>query len=59
MEYGGAPTLPAMRRRKTLDRSHLAAGMAVTLEIKTGKRRVIAYFLSPLSQYGNGSLRER
>jgi hypothetical protein len=25
----------------------------------TGKRRVIEYFLSPLLQYGNESLRER
>lgn len=33
--------------------------IAVTVEIKTGKRRVIEYFLSPLLQYGNESLRER
>lgn len=38
---------------------HLTPGMAVTAEIKTGKRRVIEYFLSPLLQYGNESLRER
>jgi hemolysin D len=38
---------------------HLSAGMAVTVEIKTGKRRVIEYFLSPLLQHGNESLRER
>ena len=37
----------------------LSAGMAVTVEIKTGKRRVIEYFLSPLLQHGNESLRER
>lgn len=37
----------------------LSAGMAVTVEIKTGKRRVIEYFLSPLLQYTNESLRER
>lgn len=37
----------------------LSPGMAVTAEIKTGKRRVIEYFLSPLMQYGNESLRER
>lgn len=29
------------------------------VEGKTGKRRVIKYFLSPLLQYGNESLRER
>jgi hemolysin D len=38
---------------------NLTAGMAVTVEIKTGKRRVIEYFLSPLVQYGTESLRER
>ncbi len=38
---------------------NLSPGMAVTVEIKTGQRRVIEYFLSPLLQYGNESLRER
>ena len=38
---------------------NLTAGMAVSLEIKTGKRRVIEYFLSPLLQKGSESLRER
>ncbi len=38
---------------------HLSPGMAVTAEIKTGKRRVIEYFLAPLLRYGDESLRER
>ena len=38
---------------------HLSPGMAVTVEVKTGKRRVIEYFLSPLMQYTDESLRER
>ncbi|ATE59902.1 HlyD family type I secretion periplasmic adaptor subunit [Thauera sinica] len=38
---------------------NLGPGMAVSVEIKTGRRRVIEYFLSPLMQYGNESLRER
>lgn len=38
---------------------NLTAGMAVTVEIKTGKRRLIEYFLSPLLQYSHESLRER
>jgi len=33
--------------------------MAVTVEIKTGKRRLIEYFLSPLLQYKDESVRER
>lgn len=37
----------------------LTPGMAVSVEIKTGKRRVIEYFLSPLLQHANESLRER
>lgn len=37
----------------------LNPGMAVTAEIKIGKRRVIEYFLSPLSEHWQESLRER
>lgn len=37
----------------------LTPGMAVTVEVKTGTRRVIEYFLSPLIQYSSESLRER
>jgi hemolysin D len=37
----------------------LSPGMAVSVEIKTGKRRVIEYFLSPLIQHAGESLRER
>jgi len=37
----------------------LSPGMNVTAEIKTGKRRVIDYLLSPVQQAANESLRER
>lgn len=37
----------------------LAPGMAVTVEIKTGQRRIIEYLLSPLLRYKQESLRER
>ena len=37
----------------------LAPGESVSVEIKTGKRRVIEYFMSPLMQYQDESLRER
>jgi len=40
-------------------RVKLAPGMAVTVEIKTGKRRVIEYLLSPLLRYKQEALRER
>lgn len=38
---------------------NLTPGMAVSVEVKTGKRRVIEYFLSPLIQHTDESLRER
>ena len=37
----------------------LSAGMAVRAEVKTDKRKVIDYFLSPLQQYSSESLSER
>lgn len=37
----------------------LTPGMAVTVEIKTGKRKLIEYFLSPLLRYRQESIRER
>jgi hemolysin D len=54
--------------RISLDRPHmqvedklvkLGPGMAVTVEIKTGTRRIISYLLSPLARYKQESLRER
>ncbi len=38
---------------------HLSPGMAVTVEIKTGQRRIIEYLLSPLLKSMQESLRER
>lgn len=38
---------------------NLGPGMAVSAEIRIGKRRVVEYFLSPLLQYRHESLRER
>lgn len=38
---------------------NLSPGMAVTTEIKTGKRRIIEYLLGPVLQYRQESLRER
>lgn len=37
----------------------LSSGMTVRAEIRTGERRIIEYFLSPLIQYKDESLRER
>jgi membrane fusion protein, hemolysin D len=38
---------------------YLTPGMAATVEVKTGKRRVIEYLLSPILRYGDESLEER
>jgi hemolysin D len=38
---------------------NLSPGMAVTVEIKTGSRRVISYLLSPFLRFRQESLRER
>jgi hemolysin D len=54
--------------RVSLDRSQLpvdgvlaslSAGMAVTVEIKTGSRRIISYLLSPVLRSAHNSLHER
>jgi len=54
--------------RISLDRSqmqiddrlvNLSPGMAVTVEIKTGSRRILNYLLSPLLRYRQETLRER
>jgi len=37
----------------------LSPGMAVTVEIKTGSRRIISYLLSPLVKFKQEALRER
>jgi len=38
---------------------NLTPGMAVTVEVKTGKRRLIEFFLSPLLRYKDESIKER
>ncbi|MEJ6910834.1 hypothetical protein [Bradyrhizobium diazoefficiens] len=39
--------------------SSSAPAWPVTVEIKTGARRIISYLLSPLARYRKESLRER
>lgn len=41
------------------NRIELSPGMAVRAEVKTDKRKVIDYFLSPLKEYQDESLGER
>ncbi|MBW8830732.1 MAG: HlyD family type I secretion periplasmic adaptor subunit [Burkholderiales bacterium] len=61
----GGASFPATLRLEQRDinvdgkRVHLSPGMNVTAEIKTGKRRVIDYLLSPVREHLNDSLKER
>jgi membrane fusion protein, hemolysin D len=59
---------PAYAARVALDRTQmqvegrtaqLESGMSVTVEIKTGSRRIISYLISPLLRYKQEVLRER
>ena len=54
-------TLTLNQRDMQVDgkRVKLSPGMNITAEIKTGKRRIIEYLLSPVQRAGNESLRER
>ena len=38
---------------------NLMPGMAVTVEVRTGERRVVEFFMAPLITYGKEALRER
>ncbi|OWV90399.1 HlyD family type I secretion periplasmic adaptor subunit [Rhizobium sp. R693] len=40
-------------------RQPLSPGMSVTVEIKTGKRRILEYLFSPLAEIASGSMKER
>ena len=56
------PARVAMGRDRILvdDRwVQLAPGMAVTVEVKTGERRILEFFLSPFLKYQDEALRER
>ena len=51
--------LPTNRIRANGQWINLTPGMEVTAEIKTGKRSVAHYFLDPVTQTGQESMRER
>jgi hemolysin D len=40
-------------------RVKLAPGMTVVVEVKTGKRKIVEFLLSPILKYGDEALRER
>lgn len=57
--YAARVHLHAQAIRTGERRTALAPGMAVTVEVALGRRRLIEYLLSPLLRYRDESLRER
>jgi hemolysin D len=59
LSYAARVALDETRMQVEGKMVNLAPGMAVTVEIKTGQRRIIEYLMSPLLRYRQESLRER
>ena len=59
LAYGARISLDRHQMKIGKDMVDLSPGMAVTVEVKTGSRRIIGYLLSPLSKYEHDVLRER
>jgi hemolysin D len=57
--YGARVSMDRSTMRVEGKQVNLSPGMAVTVEIKTGQRRIIQYLLSPLLKSVKESLRER
>jgi hemolysin D len=59
MSYAARVSLDRTQMQVDEKLVNLSPGMAVTVEIKTGSRRIISYLLSPLLRYKQEVLRER
>ena len=59
LNYSARISLDATRMQIDDRMVKLSPGMAVTVEIKTGSRRILTYLLSPLLRYQHEALRER
>lgn len=59
LEYAARVSLDANQMKAGGRVFDLGPGMAVTVEVKTGSRRIINYLLSPLAKYEHESFRER
>ncbi len=59
LSYAARVSLDQTQMQLEDRRVNLSPGMAVTVEIKTGSRRIISYLLSPLARYRDESLHER
>jgi hemolysin D len=59
MNYAARVSLDRTQMQVDEKLVNLSPGMAVTVEIKTGTRRIISYLMSPLARYRQEMLRER
>ena len=59
MNYAARVSLDRTQMRVDDRLVNLSPGMAVTVEVKTGTRRIITYLMSPLVRYKQEMLRER
>jgi hemolysin D len=59
MNYAARVSLERTKMQVDEKLVDLSPGMAVTVEIKTGSRRIISYLLSPIIKYRQEMLRER
>jgi hemolysin D len=59
LSYAARVSLDRMQMQVEDRLVNLSPGMAVTVEIKTGSRRIISYLLSPVIKYKQEMLRER
>ena len=59
MDYAARVSLDRTQMQVEDKMVNLSPGMAVTVEIKTGSRRIISYLLSPLLKYRQEILKER
>jgi len=57
--YAGRVSLSRNTIRAAGKDVNLTPGMAITIEIKTGKRRIIEFIMAPLLRYQSEALRER
>jgi hemolysin D len=57
--YAARISLDGTRIQVEDTRASLSPGMAVTVEVKTGSRRIISYLLSPVLKYKQDAPRER
>jgi hemolysin D len=59
LSYSARVSLPQTKMQIDDRMVNLSPGMAVTVEVRTGSRRILSYLLSPLVRYRQETLRER